>query len=26
MLMAMRKHAMNQREYDSLALIGEHKH
>jgi MFS family permease len=26
MLLAMRKHAMNQREHDSLALIGEHKH
>ncbi|MDP3842940.1 MAG: lysophospholipid transporter LplT [Oxalobacteraceae bacterium] len=26
MYMVMRKHAANQREYDSLALIGEHKH
>lgn len=26
MLLAMRKHAANQREYDSLALIGEYKH
>jgi len=26
MLMAMKKHAANQREFDSLALIGEHKH
>jgi MFS transporter, LPLT family, lysophospholipid transporter len=26
MLLAMRKHAANQREHDSLALIGEHKH
>jgi len=26
MLLAMKKHAMNQREFDSLALIGEHKH
>lgn len=26
MLLAMKKHAANQREFDSLALIGEHKH
>jgi MFS transporter, LPLT family, lysophospholipid transporter len=26
MLLAMRKHAANQRDHDSLALIGEHKH
>ncbi|KRB93279.1 lysophospholipid transporter LplT [Noviherbaspirillum sp. Root189] len=26
MFLAMRKHAANQREHDSLALIGEHKH
>lgn len=26
MLMVMRRHAANQREHDSLALIGEHKH
>jgi MFS family permease len=26
MLLAMRKHAMNQRKFDSLSLIGEHKH
>jgi MFS transporter, LPLT family, lysophospholipid transporter len=26
MMLAMRKHAANQREHDSLALIGEHKH
>ncbi|MEC4721823.1 lysophospholipid transporter LplT [Noviherbaspirillum sp. CPCC 100848] len=26
MLLAMRKHAANQREHDSLSLIGEHKH
>ncbi len=26
MLLVMRKHAANQREHDSLALIGEHKH
>jgi len=26
MILAMRKHAANQREHDSLALIGEHKH
>jgi MFS transporter, LPLT family, lysophospholipid transporter len=26
MFAVMRKHAANQREYDSLALIGEHKH
>lgn len=26
MLMAMRRHAANQREHDSLALIGEHRH
>jgi hypothetical protein len=26
MMLAMRKHARNQREHDSLALIGEHKH
>jgi MFS family permease len=26
MLLAMRRHAANQREHDSLALIGEHKH
>jgi LPLT family lysophospholipid transporter-like MFS transporter len=26
MLLAMRKHAMNQRKFDSLALIGAHKH
>jgi hypothetical protein len=26
MYMIMRKHAANQREHDSLALIGEHKH
>ena len=26
MLMIMRLHAANQREHDSLALIGEHKH
>ena len=26
MYMIMRHHAANQREYDSLALIGEHKH
>lgn len=26
MLLAMKKHAMNQRQFDSLALIGEHKH
>jgi hypothetical protein len=26
MLLVMRRHAANQREHDSLALIGEHKH
>ncbi|WP_194723126.1 lysophospholipid transporter LplT [Noviherbaspirillum malthae] len=26
MLLAMRRHAMNQRKHDSLSLIGEHKH
>ncbi|OWW20270.1 lysophospholipid transporter LplT [Noviherbaspirillum denitrificans] len=26
MLLAMKKHAINQRDHDSLALIGEHKH
>ncbi len=26
MYMVMRRHAANQREHDSLALIGEHKH
>jgi LPLT family lysophospholipid transporter-like MFS transporter len=26
MYMIMRRHAANQREHDSLALIGEHKH
>ena len=26
MVLAMRKHAANQRQYDSLSLIGEHKH
>jgi hypothetical protein len=26
MLLVMRRHAANQREYDSLHLIGEHKH
>jgi MFS transporter, LPLT family, lysophospholipid transporter len=26
MTLAMRRHAANQREHDSLSLIGEHKH
>jgi MFS transporter, LPLT family, lysophospholipid transporter len=26
MLLIMRRHAANQREFDSVALIGEHKH
>jgi len=26
MMMAMRRHAVNQRDHDSLSLIGEHKH
>jgi LPLT family lysophospholipid transporter-like MFS transporter len=26
MYMVMRRHAANQREYDSVALIGEHRH